>query len=269
MPNLGEKRRQARLVAVLANDACENSPWKLTQKMGYRPPAPVQAPPVVPQGTTGAGTTGAATTTPVTPVTPKAIAPVKPVKPVPIPKEPGKDVRTWVTPLDPATRVSERPPKPPLSVDPSDRKVEDANSSEALLGLLGLFILVGGITAVSWARFRRHDDTELAALLNPEGKLPNILDDQAVDLGKGTTTREDVLALGATGLGVGGARATATDGQTKEPGRWSRRKERKQQKKLQKHIGPVAPPESAGQGCAAASHARACCEARARREARA
>ena len=38
MPDLGGKRHQARLVMVVANDACENSPWKLKQTMGYRPP---------------------------------------------------------------------------------------------------------------------------------------------------------------------------------------------------------------------------------------
>ena len=33
MPKLGAKREEARLVLVLANDGCENSPWKLKQKM--------------------------------------------------------------------------------------------------------------------------------------------------------------------------------------------------------------------------------------------
>jgi hypothetical protein len=64
-----------------------------------------------------------------------------------------------------------------------DRKTEDANSTAALIGLAGLFILVSGIASLAWTRFRRYDDEQLSTLLNPEGKLPALLDDKAIDLG--------------------------------------------------------------------------------------
>src|SRR3954452_32296 len=38
MPNLGDKRRTATLGVVMANDGCENSPWKLNEERGYRRP---------------------------------------------------------------------------------------------------------------------------------------------------------------------------------------------------------------------------------------
>ena len=221
MPKLGDKRRDVRLVVVLANDGCENSPWKLKQEMGYRPP-PVQpkaqetpsSPPVSqPQSNPAPTPSPAPTPTPAPAVSSPAPKPVKPVQTKPfVPKqpagvvsEPPKDARTWLTPLDVYSRGSEPPPQPPPSADPLDRKTEQANSTAALLGLAGLFILIGGIAAMAWTRFRRYDDEQLATLLNPDGKLPSLLDDNAVDLGA------DGMSGAAGAIAVAGAQRAAED----------------------------------------------------------
>jgi hypothetical protein len=221
MPNLGDKRREARLVMVLANEGCENSPWKLKQKMGYRPPEPPPVtaeptPPVTqPQPTPtppAAQTPTPSITTPSPkPVTPKLTTPVKPIVPkqptTVNPLEPAPDAKAWVTPIDPYSRLAEKAPQPPASTDPSDRSTEQANSTAALIGLVGLFVLLGGLSAVAWTRFRRYDDEQLSALLNPDGKLPSMLDASAVDLGAGGMVGAHSKSKDmAGGLGVGGSR---------------------------------------------------------------
>ena len=230
MPNLGDERREARLVMVLANDACENSPWKLKQKMGYRPPVQPETQSTPPANTPAPDPTPTPTPTPtpapaVTTPTPTPTPTPKPTQTTPIkpivpkqpvtttPTGPAKDAKAWVTPLDPYTRLSEKAPQPVASINPDERVTEEANSTAALLGLLGLFIVIGGISAVAWTKFRRYDDEQLAALINPDGKLPSMLDDAAVDMGGGVKDADAaVAAAGATGLGVGGARATEANG---------------------------------------------------------
>ena len=200
MPNLGDKRREARLVVVLANDGCENSPWKLKQKMGYRPPA------VQPRAQNERRRRASG----------RRQSPRRRLTPTPTPA-PDTDADADA---DAASRRRRRPSSPRSQAagdDHADRagegrqvvghaarpvlarvragpaagrsrpirptgQTEDANSTAALLGLLGLFIVIGGISAVAWTRFRRYDDEQLAALINPDGKLPSMLDDQAVDL---------------------------------------------------------------------------------------
>ncbi len=195
MPKLGTERRDARLVVILHNDGCENSPWKLRQEMGYRPP-PVQPKaneePATPPATTPQQQSDPAPSpTPAPAISSPAPKPVKPVQSKPfVPKqpagvigEPPKDARAWLTPLDVYSRNSEPAPQPPPSTNPADRKTDEANSTEALLGLGGMFILVCGLAAIAWTKFRRYDDEQLASLINPEGKLPALLDDKAADLG--------------------------------------------------------------------------------------
>jgi hypothetical protein len=200
MPDLGGKRHQARLVMVVANDACENSPWKLEQAMGYRPPV-VQTP--AQTQTQTQAQTQTQTHTPAT--TPSPVSTPKPVKPVVpkallVPREPPKDARAWLTPLDQFSRTEEKAPQPSLSAIPRlERKTDKANSNVALLGLGGVFILIGGISAIAWTRFRRYDDAELARLLNSDGKiekLPSMLDDSAIDLHvtSGGTVASDAAA---------------------------------------------------------------------------
>jgi hypothetical protein len=226
MPKFGDKRRDVRLVVVLANDGCENSPWKLTQEMGYRPP-PVQpkaqeepaSPPASQPQSTAPAPAPAPAPTPAPAISSPAPKPVKPVQSKPfVPKqptgvvsEPAADARTWLTPLDVYSRGSEAPPQPPRSVNPLDRRTEDANSTAALVGLGGLFILVSGIAAMAWTRFRRYDDEQLATLLNPDGKLPSLLDEKAADLGAAgmTGAAGAIAAAGATSDKEGGERADA------------------------------------------------------------
>lgn len=227
MPNLGDKARDARLVLVLANDTCENSPWKLKQEMRYRPAEPPpqvqdQTPPPVSQP--DPTPTPTPTPTPAPNVTTPTPTPTpKPVKPIPAPSvkpslpqqptavtplEPPSDAKAWITPLDPYSKGSEKAVQPPAATDPADRATENANSTAALVGLLGLFVVLGGLSSIAWTKFRRYDDEQLATLLNPDGKLPAMLDDQAVDLGDagmvGASAKAKVMG---GGLGVGGARA--------------------------------------------------------------
>ena len=44
MPHLGDSNRRVKVEVVIANDGCETSPWKLEEKMTYRP-APAPEPP--------------------------------------------------------------------------------------------------------------------------------------------------------------------------------------------------------------------------------
>ena len=197
MPKLGTERRDARLVVVLDNGGCENGPWKLKREIGYRPPPvepkakeeetssppPASRPQPQQQQSSPAPAPAPAVSSPAPkPVEPVQSKPFVPRQPAGVSSEPPSDARTWLTPLDVYSRNSEAPPQPPRT-DPLDRRTEDANSTAALVGLGGLFVLVSGIAALAWMRFRRHDDEELAALLNPEGKLPSLLDDKAIDLG--------------------------------------------------------------------------------------
>ena len=234
MPNLGDKRKQAKLVVVMANDACENSPWKLKQKMGYKPPPETQTqnqtnpgstPTTTPQTNTPTPTatptptpTPAPTPAPTPSVTtpapkPTLTQPVKPVTPTQTtPTEPPKDAKTWVTPLDVFARGSDPAPQPPVSTDPSERDTEAANSSAALVGLGGLFIIIGGFAALAWTRFRRYDDSQLASLINPDGKLPSMLDNNAIDLGAGMTG-----AAAAAAAATGSVPTAAKNGHAQKP----------------------------------------------------
>jgi hypothetical protein len=228
MPDFGDKARDVRLVLVMANDGCENSPWKLKDEMRYRPaepapqqeqptqqpqpaPTPAPTPPVTQQAPPTPTPTPQATPPRVRPTpTPKPSLPqpstVNPVNPV-NPLEPPGDARAWVTPTDPYSKGSEKALQPAASTNPDDRQTENANSFAALVGLLGLFVVLFGIGTVAWTKFRRYDDEQLATLLNPDGKLPSMLDASAVDLGATgmTNASEQAKVLGG-GLGVGGAK---------------------------------------------------------------
>jgi hypothetical protein len=234
MPNFGDKARDAKLVLVMANDACENSPWKLKQEMRYRPaaapvtqePTPAPTPPVATPTPTPAPaptptpTPKVTTPTPKPSPTPPVAKPTLPQQPsaiTPSPVQPQQGGKAWVTPVDPYARGSEKAPQPPASTDPSDRQTEAANSTAALVGLVGLFVLIGGLSAIAWTRFRRYDDEQLATLLNPDGalpsKLPSLLDDKAVDLGSaGMTGAAAKSQTIAGGIGVGGSRMTPASG---------------------------------------------------------
>ena len=94
-----------------------------------------------------------------------------------------KEGRAWVTPSDPYQRGDNTPPKlGEAALARTDRPADVANSTAALVGLAGIFLLLAGTGAIGWTRFRRYDDERLEEILNPEGKLPTHLDPKAKDM---------------------------------------------------------------------------------------
>jgi len=73
-------------------------------------------------------------------------------------------------------------------------------------------VLIAGIAAIAWTRFRRYDDAQLATLLNPDGKLPSMLDANAVDLGSAGMSGAPAGAIAA----AGGATVAATNGSSEK-----------------------------------------------------
>jgi hypothetical protein len=176
--------------------------------MGYRPLPESATPPAAQQPQQQQqtqpqqqATTPTPTPTPrVSAPTPKPSTSIKPVVPKPtIKREPPDDAKAWITPVDPYSKSSEPAPQPSESALPvSERKTDKANSTEALVGLGGVFILIGGISAIAWTRFRRYDDEQLAELLNPDGKLPSMLDDSAADMSGKELMGASGVAAGST-----------------------------------------------------------------------
>jgi hypothetical protein len=216
MPQMGDDQRRVTVSVVIANDGCENSPWKLEEKMTYRPepepqtqpeqpqaqPAPAPAPspapdpspslPAAPSPPPAPSITDAPKAQPDVPaptVKPPTTAPTTPTAPGAT--EPEKDAKTWLNPLDPYAKGDNPPPKVKEgSLARTDLPSEDANSTAALLGLAGVFLLLAGVGAIAWTKFRRYDDERLAEILNPEGKLPTHLDPKAEDVVAGEAIQE-------------------------------------------------------------------------------
>jgi hypothetical protein len=207
MPHMGDDQRRVTVSVVIANDGCENSPWKLEEKMTYRPepapqpqadqpqaqpaPSPAPSPAPAPDPAPSPPPAPAPPAAPSITDTPKAqpdvpaptVTPTVPTPPTPSATEPKKDAKTWLTPLDPYAKGENRPPKVNnASLARTDLPSEEANSTAALLGLAGFFLVLAGIAAISWTKFRRYDDERLADILNPEGKLPTHLDPKAGDV---------------------------------------------------------------------------------------
>ena len=205
MPNLGQDKQRVWVDVVVANDACENGPWKFAEKITYEP-APLPEPPVAqPTPTPTPSPTPSPTpdpspnlpVAPSPPAAPSLTSPapksqpnvpaptVKPTTPTPTPTtpaEPPRDGRAWVTPSDPSAKGSDAPFEATKgALARTELPSDPANSTAALLGLVGLFLLLVGIATIGWTRFRRYDDQRLDEILNPEGKLPTHLDPKAKD----------------------------------------------------------------------------------------
>ena len=201
MPNLGQDKQRVWVEVVVANDTCENGPWKFAEKITYEP-APVPEPPSAQPTPTPTPTptpdpspnlpvapsppAAPSLTSPAPKSQPNVPAPtVKPTTPTPsptTPAEPPRDGRAWVTPADPSAKASD----PPLEATKgalarTELPSDPANSTAALLGLAGFFFLLVGIATIGWTRFRRYDEQRLDEILNPEGKLPTHLDPKAKD----------------------------------------------------------------------------------------
>src|SRR5688572_15840517 len=202
MPNLGQDKQRVWVEVLVANDACENAPWKFAEKITYEPapvaqplaaqpqptptptpsPDPSPNPPAAPSPPVAPSLTSPAPKAPKS--QPDVPAPtVAPTIPTPTtPTEPPREGRAWVTPVDPSQKQSE----PPLEATKgalarTELPSDSANSTAALLGLAGLFFVLVGIATIGWTRFRRYDDQRLDEILNPEGKLPTHLDPKAKD----------------------------------------------------------------------------------------
>jgi hypothetical protein len=203
MPSLGQDRLRVLVEVVVANDACENSPWKLSEKITYVPPpapAPTAQPPAKQPSPTPAPTPQAnpspAPPAPSPPPAPSITKPSpspqppipgpqkqSPQLPVPSVSEPAKDTRTWLTPLDNYQKGDNKPVKLNKSIlARTDQPSDVANSTAALIGLAGIFLLLAGTGAIAWTRFRRFDDQRLDEIMNPEGNLPTHLDPKAGDM---------------------------------------------------------------------------------------
>jgi hypothetical protein len=221
MPHLGDSNRRVKVEVVIAHDACETSPWKLEEKMTYRPapapeppvtqvePAPTPAPSPDPSPPPPAPSPPAAPSITDAAPAPKSVDPpaipkssVTPPTPTVTPPAAAEDVRkgrAWVTPADPYQKGENTPPKlGEAALARTDRPSDVANSTAALIGLGGIFLLLAGTGAIGWTRFRRYDDQRLEEILNPEGKLPTHLDPKAKDMAtEGAPERDRILVAGS------------------------------------------------------------------------
>jgi hypothetical protein len=182
VPEQGPKSRKIAVVAIVSNTQCENSPWKLTKKLRYKG---------VPLPETATPPATAPTQTPVPTTPPNSAIPTpggKPVKPPTpastLPKLPPKGplltIRTWLTPLDGGSRL-DKPPTPP-ELSRTERRAEKASSSAALVGLAGLFVLLGVSVIGGLVVLKRRDDVLIEEAM---GVLPQHLDEGSPDMHEG------------------------------------------------------------------------------------
>jgi hypothetical protein len=176
-----------RIDVVIWSEACENSPWKLTKKIRYKavghPATPT--PPANQPAASAPGKSATPTPTPAPTPAPKPVKPPKPAKPFnPVstlpklpPKGPSLKLRTWMTPLDGGSRLTQPPVGPKLSR--IEQKSEKAKSSAALVGLAVLFVVVAGIGALSLTLLRRREDFKLEEAF---GVLPQHLEEGSPDM---------------------------------------------------------------------------------------
>jgi hypothetical protein len=210
MPALGDSNRRVRVEVVVANDGCETSPWKLEEKMTYRPapepqlpkaqpqpvptpapepaPSPSPSPPPAPDPPSPpSGTDSTPAPQPAVPKSvPKPVVPAPAAPAAPLATQPPREGKAWITPLDPYQKGDDAPLKlNKASLARTEQPSEIANSTAALIGLGGIFLLMVGGGAIGWSRFRRYDDDRLQVLENPDGKLPTHLDPKANDMVEG------------------------------------------------------------------------------------
>jgi hypothetical protein len=171
LPDQGVKDKKIFITAVVYSERCDNAPWKLQKKIGYKSTTP--ATPATPPATPAAPATPAVPATPAKPAgaNPGARAPntPKPAKlpkvktPKPIPQQlpqsgPPPSRRTWLTPLDGGARLDHKLSGPELGR--LERKVEKASSTHALWGLGIVAVLLAAGTLGGFMAFRRRDEVE-------------------------------------------------------------------------------------------------------------
>jgi hypothetical protein len=168
LPDQGAKSHKVKITAIVDTPNCANAPWKLQKQIHYK--AVVAATPAPPAATTPPASTAPATPAKPTPAaTPTPVKPVK-VKPVKLPWQIRPKVgtplslRTYLVPLDGASRLVQRLTPPQLSR--LERKVDRAKSNHALLGL-GIVgaLFIASTFAGLWA-FVRRDEIEFEAAMS-------------------------------------------------------------------------------------------------------
>ena len=156
------------ITAIVDVENCENAPWKLQKKIHYNAVTAPAAAPVAPAaGAPAAGTPAPAVKVP----TPKPIKPAKLPKPITqqLPNTgPPPQRRAWLTPIDSGARLDQKLQAPILSR--LDQKTDEANSTNALIGLG----IVGGLFAIStvggFMAFRRRDEVQFEAAMTEQLK---------------------------------------------------------------------------------------------------
>jgi hypothetical protein len=167
LPDQGPKDRKIVIKAIVDTENCTNAPWKLQKKIRFNAVTPATpatpAPPAPAAGNTPAAPTPAPAVTPVKPV---KIKPAKPPK-APWQIRPHLDtpltLRTWMVPIDGASRMEDRVSQPRLSR--LEQETDTASSSNALvgLGLVGALFIASTIGGL-WVFIRRDEVAFEAAM---------------------------------------------------------------------------------------------------------
>jgi hypothetical protein len=179
MVDFGLRPRKVKVDLVLANESCDNSPWKLTRKVGYAgryngkltpPQQPGQQTNQTPSTSTPVPTPAPAATTPAPKIKPFIPPPVKikKVKPLQAPV----NGRVWVTPTDVTAHSTEKPKNPRLPR--AELVIDDAQSTNAIVGLGILFVVIAVAIAVGLLVLNKKDTA--ADVATEEGRLPTHLD---------------------------------------------------------------------------------------------
>jgi hypothetical protein len=172
LPDQGPKSQKIVITAIVSSDACENSPWKLQKKIDYKG-YKVAAPPATPPAAATPTAPGATSPTKAVPkpTVPPAITPLKLPKPLAqrVPSSGAPlSVRTWMTPIDNGSRLSQGLPQPKLAR--LERKADRANSSNALFGLAIVFLIFVASTIGGLFLFHRRDETQFDTALSQQLK---------------------------------------------------------------------------------------------------
>ena len=168
LPDQGTHDGKVVITAIVDIENCENAPWKLQKKIHYNAVTAPAAAPVAPvAGAPAAGTPAPAVKVP----TPKPIKPAKLPKPITqqLPNTgPPPQRRAWLTPIDSGARLDQKLQAPILSR--LDQKTDEANSTNALIGLG----IIGGLFAIStvggFIAFRRRDEVQFEAAMTEQLK---------------------------------------------------------------------------------------------------